>query len=56
MRVDAGDKNYRDYNNAQELIGKVIEVEFEDFSDDGVLQKPVGIGVRQVDKHGRPVI
>lgn len=56
MRVDAGDKNYREYNNAQELIGKVIEVEFEDFSDDGVLQKPVGIGVRQVDKYGRPAV
>ncbi len=56
MRVDAGDKNYREYNNAQELIGKVIEVEFEDFSDDGVLQKPVGIGIREIDKYGRPLV
>ncbi len=56
MRVDAGEKNYREYNNAQELIGKVIEVEFEDFSDDGVLQKPVGIGIREVDRYGRPKV
>ena len=56
MRVDAAEKNYRLYENALELIGKVIEVEYEDVSDDGVFQKPVGIGIRQVDQYGRPVL
>lgn len=56
MRVDAAEKNYRLYENALELIGKVIEVEYEDVSDDGVFQKPVAIGIRQVDQYGRPVL
>lgn len=56
MRVDATTINYRLYQNAVKLIGQVIEVEFEDFSDDGVLQKPVGIGVREVDQYNRPKI
>lgn len=56
MRVDAADINYRLYENAVKLIGVTIEVEFEDYSDDGVPCKCTSIGIRQVDKYGRPVI
>lgn len=56
MKVDAGDKNYREYNNAQELIGKVIEFEYEEFSDSGIPTKPSGVGVRLVDQYGRAVV
>lgn len=56
MKVDAGDKNYRLYENALELIEEVIEYEFEEESDDGVPTKPVGVGIRKVDKFGRPVV
>lgn len=56
MRVAAGDKNYRDYDNAIELLNVTIEFEYEEFSDSGVPTKPVGVGVRAVDKYGRPVI
>ena len=55
MRVDAGEINYRLYENASDLVGKTIEVEFEDFSDSGACQKPVGIGVREVDEYRRPL-
>lgn len=56
MKVDAGDKNYRLYDNALELIDQVIEFEYEEESDDGVPTKPVGVGIRQVDQYGRPVV
>lgn len=56
MKVDAGDKNYRLYENALELIEQVIEYEYEEESDDGVPTKPVGVGIRQVDKYGRPEV
>ena len=56
MKVDAGSKNYREYDNALELIGEYIEFEYEELSDDGVPTKPSGVGVRAVDKYGRPVI
>ena len=56
MKVDAGEKNYREYDNALELIGQYIEYEYEELSDDGVPTKPSGVGVRAVDKYGRPVI
>ncbi len=55
MKVDAAEKNYRLYENALNLIGKTIEVEFEDYSDNGVPCKPVGVGIREVDKYARPV-
>lgn len=55
MRVDAAEKNYRLYDNALELIDKVVEIEFETLSDAGVPLKPVGIRVRKVDQYGRPV-
>lgn len=56
MRVDAAEKNYRLYENALEIIGKTIEVEFEDYSDDGVPCKCIGVGLREVDKYGRPLV
>lgn len=56
MRVDAAEKNYRLYENALEIIGKVIEVEYEDVSDTGVPCKCVAIGLREVDKYGRPLV
>ena len=56
MKVDAAEKNYRLYENALELIGKTIEVEFEALSDSGTPQKPVSIGIREVDKYGRPLV
>lgn len=56
MKVDAGDRNYRLYENALELIGKVIEFEYEELSDAGVPTKPSGVDIRQVDQYGRPVL
>lgn len=56
MKVDAAEKNYRLYENALELIGKTIEVEYEALSDSGTPQKPVSIGIREVDKYGRPLL
>lgn len=55
MKVDAGNKNYRLYENALELITQWIEFEFEELSDDGVPTKPVGIGIRRLDKFARPL-
>lgn len=56
MRVDAADINYRLYENAVKLIGVTIEVEFEDYSDDGVPCKCTSIGIRQVNKYGEPLL
>lgn len=56
MKVDAAPKNYREYDNALELIQEYIEVEYEELSDDGVPTKPSGVGVRAVDKYGRPTV
>lgn len=53
MKVDAGEKNYRLHENALDLIGRVIEFEYEELSDLSVPTKPVGIGLRNVDKYGR---
>lgn len=53
MKVDAGEKNYRLHENALELIGRVVEYEYEELSDLSVPTKPVGIGLRNVDKYGR---
>ena len=56
MKVEAAEKNYRLYENALELIGKTIEVEYEALSDSGTPQKPVSIGIREVDKYGRALV
>lgn len=54
MKVDAGNKNYRLYENALELIGQYIEYEYEELSDFSVPTKPTGVGIRAVDQYGRP--
>ena len=56
MKVDAGPKNYREYDNALELVENHIEFEYEELSDDGVPTKPSGVQVRAVNKNGEPVI
>lgn len=56
MKVDAGNKNYRLYENALELIEQTIEFEYEELSDSGVPTKPSGVGVRAVDKFGRALV
>lgn len=56
MKVDAGDKNYREHDSALELIEQYIEYEYEELSDDGVPTKPSGVGIRAVNKNGEPVI
>lgn len=49
MLTDANDKiNYRLYENALKLVDKYITIQFEDYSDDMVPLKPVGIKVREV--------
>lgn len=56
MKVDAGKKNYREHNNALELVEKFIEFEYEELSDDGVPTKPVGVNVRELNKNLEPVL
>lgn len=49
MRKDASDEcNLRLYENHGKLVGKFIEVEYEDKSLDGVPTKPVGLRIREV--------
>lgn len=56
MKVDAGKKNYREHDNALELVEKFIEFEYEELSDDGVPTKPVGVNVRELNKNLEPLI
>lgn len=56
MKVDAGSKNYREHDNALELVEKFIEFEYEELSDDGVPTKPVGVNVRELNKNLEPVL
>lgn len=56
MKVDAGKKNYREHDNALELIEKFIEFEYEELSDDGVPTKPVGVNIRELNKNLEPVL
>jgi len=56
MKVDAGEKNYREHDNALELVSKFIEFEYEELSDDGVPTKPVGVGIRELNKNLEPLI
>lgn len=50
MRKDADEVNYRQHENALNLIGKFVEIEYEELSDGGIPTKPVGIRVREVDE------
>lgn len=55
MLVNADkDINYRLYDNAKNLINSFITVEYEEFSDSGVPTKPVGIRLREMNKHLEP--
>lgn len=55
MRVDSHETiNYRLYENSLTLVWKFIKFEYEDLSDDGTPQKPVGVGLRQLDKNWQP--
>lgn len=50
LRKDADPNvNFRKFVNAKNLVGQFIEIEFEEFSDDGIPTKPVGVRVREVD-------
>lgn len=44
--------NYRRYENAISLIGKVVMYEYEDLSDDSIPLKPVGVALREVLANG----
>ena len=58
MRKDSHDTiNYREYNNALTLIQDSVAIEYayEEHSDAGVPTKPVGIGVRNINKQGQPL-
>lgn len=49
MRKDSDPEvNYRKADNAALLIDKFVEIEFEEFSDEGVPTKPVGVRIRDV--------
>lgn len=40
--------NYRKADNAIDLIGSFVEIEYEELSDDGIPTKPVGVRVREM--------
>ena len=46
--------NLRLYENSLTLVGKYVEIEYEEFSDEGVPTKPVGIRVREVNENWEP--
>lgn len=49
MRKDSDETiNYRKEENALTLIGKFVEIEYEEFSDEGIPTKPVGVRVRKM--------
>lgn len=56
MRKDSGIMNYRDYENSKGLVGKTIKYEYEALSKGSIPTKPVGIGLRGVDKQGNPML
>lgn len=47
---------YRAYASMRTLIGAWITVRYQQFTDDGIPQFPVGIGVRECDDDGYPVV
>lgn len=49
MRKDSDETiNYRKEENALTLIGQFVEIEYEEFSDEGIPTKPVGVRVRKM--------
>lgn len=47
---------YREYASMKTLIGSWITVKFQQFTNDGIPQFPVGVGVRECDKDGYPLV
>ena len=49
MRKDSDETiNYRKAENAEMLIGKFVEIEYEEFSDGGIPTKPTGVRLREM--------
>lgn len=49
MRKDAHETiNYRKAENAETLIDQFVEIEYEEFSDEGIPTKPVGVRLRKM--------
>lgn len=49
MRKDAHETiNYRKAENASTLINQFVEIEYEEFSDEGIPTKPVGVRIREM--------
>lgn len=40
--------NYRKAENASDLIGEFVEIEYEELSDEGIPTKPVGVRIREM--------
>jgi len=56
MRVDSHPEiDYRKHHNAITLVGKHIQFEYEELSDDGVPTKPVGVGLRALNSNWEPL-
>lgn len=47
---------YRAYASMRTLIGAWITVRYQQFTNDGIPQFPVGVGVRECDEDGYPVV
>lgn len=47
---------YRAYASMRTLIGAWITVRYQQFTDDGIPQFPVGVGVRECDEDGYPQV
>ncbi|MGL5014330.1 MAG: hypothetical protein ACRC6V_08595 [Bacteroidales bacterium] len=51
-----GNHEYRLYENMLNLVGKWVTAKFQEYTDDGSLQFPVGLYVRECDNQGNPLI
>lgn len=47
---------YREYGSMKTLIGSWITVRYQQFTNDGIPQFPVGVGVRECDENGWPQV
>lgn len=59
VRVDCklrGSHEYRRVEVQRTLMGAWITIKFQQYTDDGVPQFPVGLGVRECDEEGYPVV
>lgn len=51
-----GTHSYRAYDNMMELVGSWITIRYQQLTEDGIFQFPVGIAVRDCDEDGNPLI